>query len=96
MVSSTTAPKARRRSTRSPIRDETPYLFEVKDFRGLAIENKQRQLHELPLEVGLKARDTIAGLLGWVALGKQDELPLRWMRAVQDQRQTVRVMARAA
>jgi hypothetical protein len=75
------------------IRDGVPYLFEVKDFRGVAIENKQRQLHELPLEVGLKARDTVAGLLGWVALGKQDELPLRWVRAAHDQRQRVRVVA---
>jgi hypothetical protein len=38
---------------------------EIKDFRGVAIENKQRQLQELPLEIGLKARDTVAGLLGW-------------------------------
>ena len=33
----------------APCRDEIPYLFEVKDFRGFAIENKTRQLHELPL-----------------------------------------------
>jgi hypothetical protein len=50
------------------IRGDVPYLFEVKDFRGVAIENKRRQLDVLPLEVGLKARDTLASLLGWVAL----------------------------
>lgn len=40
------------------------YLFEVKDFRGHGPENAERQEHELPLEIGLKVRDTIAGLLG--------------------------------
>jgi len=40
------------------------YLFEVKDFRGHAAANAHRQEHELPLEIGLKVRDTIAGLLG--------------------------------
>lgn len=75
------------------VRDDVPYLFELKDFRGLAIENKQRQLNELPLEIGLKVRDTVAGLVGWVALGKQDELPLRWVHAAREQRQLVRVLA---
>ena len=78
------------------LRDEIPYLFEVKDFRGFAIENKKRQLHELPLEVGLKTRDTVAGLFGWVALGKQDDLPLRWVQAVRDQHQLVRVITLVA
>lgn len=74
------------------VRHDVPYLFEVKDFRGVAIENKQRQLHDLPLEVGLRARDTVAGLLGWIALGKQDELPLRWIRAACSQARPVRVV----
>lgn len=43
---------------------DTLYLLEVKDFRGHRIENKRRQLHELPLEIGLKVRDTLAGLAG--------------------------------
>jgi hypothetical protein len=43
---------------------EKLYLIEVKDFRGHRIENKKRQLAELPLEIGLKARDTLAGLAG--------------------------------
>src|SRR5699024_4440917 len=40
------------------------YLFEVKDFRGYAAENAHRQEVELPLEVGLKVRDTVAGIIG--------------------------------
>ncbi len=40
------------------------YLIEVKDFRGYAAANAQRQERELPLEIGLKVRDTIAGLIG--------------------------------
>ncbi|HEX4417301.1 MAG TPA: hypothetical protein VH165_05350 [Kofleriaceae bacterium] len=67
--------------------------FDDKDFRGVAIENQQRQRHELPLEIGLKARDTVAGLLGWVALGKQDDLPRRWVRAVCDQQRAIHVVA---
>lgn len=43
---------------------ERLYLFEVKDFRGHHIENKRRQVQELPLEIGLKVRDTVAGLAG--------------------------------
>jgi hypothetical protein len=43
---------------------KTLYLFEVKDFRAHRIENKKRQTGELPLEIGLKVRDTIAGLVG--------------------------------
>lgn len=68
------------------VRHDVPYLFEVKDFRGSAIENKKRQLAELALEVGLKARDTIAGLLGLVAIGTQDDLSQRWIRAVHGDR----------
>jgi hypothetical protein len=49
------------------MRDDIPYLFEVKDFRGYPIENKYRHVSELPLEIGLKARDTIAGMVGIVA-----------------------------
>ncbi|HEU4728156.1 MAG TPA: hypothetical protein VFT22_09715 [Kofleriaceae bacterium] len=36
------------------LRDHVPYLFEVKDFRGYAIENKLRQVQELPVELGLE------------------------------------------
>ncbi len=44
--------------------EEKLYLLEVKDFRGHRVENKKRQLAELPLELGLKTRDTLAGLTG--------------------------------
>lgn len=40
------------------------YFIEVKDFRGSTAENAYRQESELPLEVGLKVRDTLAGLVG--------------------------------
>lgn len=42
----------------------TVLLMEVKDFRGHRIENKNRVGEELALEVALKTRDTIAGLVG--------------------------------
>lgn len=44
--------------------DEKLYFIEVKDFRGHRVENKKRQIHDLPLEIGLKVRDTLAGLTG--------------------------------
>jgi hypothetical protein len=75
------------------LREEIPYLIEVKDFRGFAIENKQRQLGELPLEIGLKARDTVAGIAGLVALGERDDLPMRWLRAVRESTRPVHVVA---
>lgn len=68
------------------LRGRVPFLFEVKDFRGVAIENQKRQLHELPLEVGLKARDTVAGVVGCVALDKQDELLHQWLEAARDRK----------
>ncbi len=46
------------------VRDGDLYLIEVKDFRGHAIETKKRQPSELPLTIGCKVRDTIAGLIG--------------------------------
>jgi hypothetical protein len=47
------------------------YLIEVKDFRRHRIENKRRVRDgELAFEVGLKVRDTLAGLLG--ALHRRD------------------------
>ncbi len=40
------------------------YLIEVKDFRGYRIQNRTRvRDSELALEVGQKARDTIAGIV---------------------------------
>ena len=39
-------------------------LLEAKDFRGHRIENKNRLQGQIILEVSLKVRDTVAGLLG--------------------------------
>lgn len=75
------------------LREYVPFLFEVKDFRGVAIENQKRQLHELPLEVGLKARDTVAGVLGCVALDKQHALLHRWLEAARARNKQVQVVA---
>lgn len=74
------------------LREEVPYLIEVKDFRGFRIENKYRQ-QELPLEIGLKARDTIAGVAGLVSLGNPPELPKRWLRTVKDGDRQIHVVA---
>jgi hypothetical protein len=57
------------------VRDRDLWLFEVKDFRNRPVEYKKR-LGELPLEVALKVRDTIAGL---VACHRQDVEP--WIAA---------------
>jgi hypothetical protein len=46
------------------VHDARLYFFEVKDFRGHRIENGERQRSELPLEIGLKVRDTLAGIAG--------------------------------
>lgn len=40
------------------------FLLEAKDFRGHRIENKNRLHGQVILEVALKTRDTVAGLLG--------------------------------
>ena len=75
------------------LRGASPYLIEVKDFRGFTIENKRRQVRELPLEIGLKARDTIAAVAGLVSLGNPPELPVRWLRAVREEGRAVNVVA---
>lgn len=73
---------------------DVPYLFEVKDFRGFARENKDRQVSQLPLEIGLKARDTIAGLLGLLSSNKgRGGLPEAWVRAAQKPERWVHVLA---
>jgi hypothetical protein len=56
---------------------ETLYLCEVKDFRKHHLENQKRQRNELPLEIGLKVRDTLAGLVGaYVKQGGPDWVEL--------------------
>jgi hypothetical protein len=56
------------------VRDGDLYLIEVKDFRGHAIETNRRQRHELPLLIGGKVRDTVAGLVGASRLGSDTAL----------------------
>jgi hypothetical protein len=51
------------------VREGALYLIEVKDYRGHPIETKRRQAHDLPLAIGCKVRDTIAGLIGASRLG---------------------------
>jgi len=46
------------------------YFIEIKDFRGHRIENKKRVQNDLAIEVALKVRDSLAGLVG--ALHKPD------------------------
>jgi len=46
------------------VRGGSLFFFEVKDFRGYRIENTRRQREELPLEIGLKVRDSLAGVAG--------------------------------
>ena len=48
------------------------YLIEVKDYRGHAIDTKQRQTSALPLSIACKVRDTIAGLVGASRKGSAD------------------------
>ena len=69
----------------------SPYLFEVKDFRGpaIAIANLYR---DLPIELGFKARDTAAGVVGAVSRGGAG-LVAEWLAAVACERNAVRFVA---
>jgi hypothetical protein len=73
------------------LREGIPYLFEVKDFRGaaIAIANRDR---DLPLEIGFKARDTAAGVVGAVSRGVTG-LPADWLAAVACEHAAVVVVA---
>ncbi len=73
--------------------DAAVYFFEVKDFRGHRIENKRRQLAELPLEIGLKARDTLAGLTGAYAKTDAPAWVEHHGKVLASRRQQVRVVA---
>jgi hypothetical protein len=54
------------------LRDGEVWLFEIKDFRNRPIQLKDR-LDELPLEIALKVRDTVAGLLGRQCLDQAED-----------------------
>lgn len=62
------------------------YLIEVKDFRGHGPANEHRHEDELPLEIGLKVRDTVAGLVGADRLGKADGRVAPFAAALIDRR----------
>lgn len=70
------------------------YLFEVKDFRGYQAANAHRQEKELALEIGLKVRDTLAGILG---VFSHDRSRPAWaeraVTAVYDRKRPVHVVA---
>lgn len=54
------------------------FLLEAKDFRGHRIENKNRLQQQIIIEVALKTRDTVAGLLG-AARSAVTEFPSDWL-----------------
>ena len=73
--------------------DEHLYLIEVKDYRGHAIDTKQRQTNGAPhLHRVCKVRDTIAGLVGASRKGEE-----RWVEAcaerLLDRSRPIRVVA---
>lgn len=76
------------------VHDEALYLFEVKDFRGYQAANASRQEKELPLEIGLKVRDTLAGIVGEFSL-RRPVVPWigKAVHAVLDKQRPVRVVA---
>jgi hypothetical protein len=69
------------------------HFIEIKDFRGFAAENAFRQPQELPLEVGLKVRGTLAGLVGAYVMGRQDALIAPFARTLLARRLPLRVIA---
>lgn len=73
--------------------DEVLYLLEVKDFRGHRIENQRRQESELALEIGLKVRDTLAGLTAAVASGAEGPWIKDCLRAISAQKHAPVVVA---
>jgi hypothetical protein len=66
-------------------------LLEAKDFRGHRIENKNRLHRQIILEVALKTRDTVAGLLG-AARSAVSEFPSGGLLAAMQAGQMVTVV----
>jgi hypothetical protein len=73
--------------------NEVLYLLEVKDFRGHRIENQKRQESELALEIGLKVRDTLAGLTAAVAAGTPEPWIKDCLRVILAQAHAPRIIA---
>jgi hypothetical protein len=76
------------------VRRDDLYLIEVKDYRGYAIATKKRQTEELPLLIGCKVRDTVAGLVG---ASRSNTAPAPWVetcaRLLVERRRRVYVIA---
>lgn len=68
------------------------YFIEFKDFRKHRIENKGRQPEELPLEVALKVRDTLAGVVAAFARGSRTADIDAVMKALASAKAPVRVL----
>lgn len=67
-------------------------LIEVKDFRNYRIKNKSRVGEELATEVGQKARDSVAGMVGAL---RNSSAPERWqphIRHLVDRNHDVRIL----
>jgi hypothetical protein len=74
------------------VREGDLYLIEVKDYRGYPIETKRRQAHDLPLAIGCKVRDTVAGLIGAGRSGAEPWLET-CARLLHDRRRRLYVIA---
>ena len=59
------------------VRDRDIWVFEIKDFRN-RLDEWEKRSKELPLEIALKVRDTLAGVIG--SHHQRDAEP--WSRAV--------------
>lgn len=69
------------------------YLIEVKDLRGHRIENKARISDgQLALEVALKVRDTLSGLIGASRTSSEPEVWDTSVEALLDRRRALRVV----
>lgn len=62
------------------VRNNNVYLIEIKDFRTSRIPNKDRHEEDLPLEIALKVRDTLAGVIGASVMKTDDTLAQECVR----------------
>lgn len=69
------------------------YLFEVKNLRDFERATRGRLEKEIHLELGLKVRDTLAGLIGGVRCGKEMPEAVRdLVRGIADSSRSIRVV----
>lgn len=74
------------------IRNGELWLFEIKDFRNRPIQLKDR-FDELPLEVALKVRDALAGLVGRHQHDDAEPWITHSVQAIADKAATPRMIA---